>query len=1265
MKLPRSFSCFFYLLGMLLFCVVATTNAQTTFTPQEYSPALWLDGADINADGSISSNSTPIDEWKDKSGNNYHALPPSATQRPVYFDGGVRFDGAGDFLSTVDLDYGANEEFTIVVMVTIDTANWIDGNLDGQGWIVSKNSLTSSAPYGIHVQKNSARIAGVRTGAQMWFYSDPLEKTIFSQTISGEDVLNLKDSNMLRRKTGSSNNNAALGIGSGNNSGFRSFKGTVFEVLVFQYALSRCQLNNLEGYLAHKWNNTARLPDDHYFKNQPFGNCGHQSFTIPENSPNGTVVGSATGINFETNNPTISFQIADNTIAANAFQIDPNTGQISVKDGSLLDYESYGAFSLNISILRNGVLSTPSPLMIRLADVAEPGSPPVHSLLWGVNGELWNPRGRLPDFSYAGYHSGELTLPNPVATINVANLGVIPDDGLDDQPLIQQIIDNNNNAVLFFPAGVYELHRAININKSNIVLKGNSEQATGTVFYVPFSASVYEGGYIPNFSFGHDGNIFSFKGGNSSTNYPIIEPCKRGDKTLTVQNAQQYFSAGELIGVRWTDENLYGSFWEHIHNNQTDGWTTNNPCSWGGADDTKYFTVERVENHLVTLKEPLPLDIDLNWIPTIFKTEHIQEVGIRDIRIEFNSPTAAPHLSEPGYNGIGFFNVKNGWINNVTIVNSDNALQIGKGAVYCTAKDITVTGRKGHHAIYITDSEFNLLEGTIINVDNTNDPWLHGVSLDHGGHGNVVSRTSGNSLIRMDFHKDSPFENLITNTQSEWNHDSSGSPCAGPNAAARNTWWNNYGTSYEPHDGYGNEFGHIQSNVVGDLGMNVRYTEDREWYEHRVNVEPTNLYEGQLNYRINQTPPTIFTPDPIAGNRDNYQERDPSKWKIALDENNNFVYQLTTTDIPYLTDFKLGAYSILNAPGETCIEANVQSFEDMTSNPSGDIALVLNYTDDQNYDYALITNSPANNGIYRLQNGIKQMVAVAPIAVTLDNNKHQMAFRYVSNHYELLYDDTIICTYPVGNINNLGKPGIGTVNDQAAFDDISLTCGGVEPIVSLWLEGAYDANTNLMTTRLLQIDLLPTLHPYTVAPWNYPGTEGQGWTTNDYPSNAVDWVKVSFRNTINKNSEVAATVAVLLNDGKLFFLDERVVNSSMGTAFYVVVEHRNHIGAMSANPVPIIDNKITYDFRSSNSYVLGVGQKEIATGVWALYGGDGDQLSIPAGFDINGQDNTFWNPNNGLFDDYLEWDYNLDGDVNGADKILWMINNGTFSSLER
>lgn len=219
--------------------------------------------------------------------------------------------------------------------------------------------------------------------------------------------------------------------------------------------------------------------------------------------------------------------------------------------------------------------------------------------------------------------------------------------------------------------------------------------------------------------------------------------------------------------------------------------------------------------------------------------------------------------------------------------------------------------------------------------------------------------------------------------------------------------------------------------------------------------------------------------------------------------------------------------------------------------------------------------------------------------------------------------DTMSTTLQQLNLLPTGQPyNIAPWNGPVFKQNNNIVQAEVELDISLWLEGTYDQPSGTMSSQLRQMGLLPSLQPFSGPPWNYPRTEGQGWSTNDYPPNSVDWVKVSFRTGIAKSTEVAATAAVLLSDGSLYFPTSRVINSYLGNAFYVVVEHRNHIGAMSTVPVTLVNNTLTYDFRTQNSYVLGVGQKELTTGVWRLFGGDGEQLSVSGGSDINGQYNV-------------------------------------------
>jgi len=220
--------------------------------------------------------------------------------------------------------------------------------------------------------------------------------------------------------------------------------------------------------------------------------------------------------------------------------------------------------------------------------------------------------------------------------------------------------------------------------------------------------------------------------------------------------------------------------------------------------------------------------------------------------------------------------------------------------------------------------------------------------------------------------------------------------------------------------------------------------------------------------------------------------------------------------------------------------------------------------------------------------------------------------------------------------------------------------------VRLWLEGAYDAVSGLMGTALLQKGLLPMGQPYNQLPWNHLGFEGAGWSVTDYPPGAVDWVLVSFRTTTDASSEVAKTAGVLLQDGTIYFPNKEALSSNAGIAFYIVVEHRNHMAAMSKSLVNVVIGELMYDFTVANSYDSGgSGQNELTPGVWALYAGDGDQLSDVTGYDINGSDYALWQTVNGNFNVYLQSDFSLDGDINGLDRVFWSGNNGTFSAVKK
>jgi hypothetical protein len=81
----------------------------------------------------------------------------------------------------------------------------------------------------------------------------------------------------------------------------------------------------------------------------------------------------------------------------------------------------------------------------------------------------------------------------------------------------------------------------------------------------------------------------------------------------------------------------------------------------------------------------------------------------------------------------------------------------------------------------------------------------------------------------------------------------------------------------------------------------------------------------------------------------------------------------------------------------------------------------------------------------------------------------------------------------------------------------------------------------------------------------------------------------------------------------------------------------------------------TYDFTDNQNKAYNVsnaGQKEIGSGIWVMFTGDGDRNGI-----IGNNDKILvWDIQTGT-KGYLESDYNLDAEVNNPDKNEYWLNN--------
>jgi hypothetical protein len=213
--------------------------------------------------------------------------------------------------------------------------------------------------------------------------------------------------------------------------------------------------------------------------------------------------------------------------------------------------------------------------------------------------------------------------------------------------------------------------------------------------------------------------------------------------------------------------------------------------------------------------------------------------------------------------------------------------------------------------------------------------------------------------------------------------------------------------------------------------------------------------------------------------------------------------------------------------------------------------------------------------------------------------------------------------------------------------------------VNAFLEGPF--NGIEMLTHLNDANYIPLNQPYNTDPWFYTGIESLAAIPNN---EVIDWVLVEIRDAANAGWAFPATAieqqaALLLSTGEIVGLDgvsplqfTQVIAQNM----FVVIYHRNHLSVMSADPVPQVAGVYTYDFTdaANKAYSDGApGQKEIAAGIWGMYGGDGSGAGNITNYDYL----NVWKPVAGT-KGYDKADYNMDGQVENKDKNdVWLGNN--------
>ncbi|MDP7308299.1 MAG: glycosyl hydrolase family 28-related protein, partial [Roseibacillus sp.] len=326
------------------------------------------------------------------------------------------------------------------------------------------------------------------------------------------------------------------------------------------------------------------------------------------------------------------------------------------------------------------------------------------SELWGRTGEVWKPGGRLPDFSFAGYHFGEDPLPEIEPVTNVLHFGAKGDGRTDCTKAFIKAIEATREGTILIPAGRYLISDIIWIEKSNIVLRG--EGPGKTVIHVteelenvrPNMGATTSGRPTSNYSW--SGGFLWIRGNlRQQPITAITSETRRGAKTLTLQKSAN-LKEGQRVTVTLRDDEQK-TLLNHLYSGDPGGTKKiARPVTPGMVS-----RIASVRGQEITLERSLRFDVRKSWTP-ILKTfdPTVCEVGIENLTISFPVKPYRGHFTERGMNGIAMNDVADCWVRNVEITNGDSGIYLS--GMFCTIDGLTLSssrqpkgGTTGHHGV--------------------------------------------------------------------------------------------------------------------------------------------------------------------------------------------------------------------------------------------------------------------------------------------------------------------------------------------------------------------------------------------------------------------------------------------------------------------------------------------------------------------------------------------------------------------------------------
>src|SRR6266851_798919 len=288
---------------------------------------------------------------------------------------------------------------------------------------------------------------------------------------------------------------------------------------------------------------------------------------------------------------------------------------------------------------------------------------------------------RIVDFSYAGYMGGGIALPSFPVKETVAP------SGEDDSAAIQAAIDqvssrplvNGVRGTVLLSAGHFQCKTTLKITASGVVLRGSGSGEAETVNEMTGD---------PHLAFSVAGESKITPTGAAVTVADAYVPA--GSMTFSVRDASG-FKAGDRIQI------IRPVTPEWLHLMGMDTLVRNGKKqTWVSGNFKTERTIVAINGKKLRFDVPLTDSYDAKYLApdgaTVVKIEHtgqITQVGVENFRLV--APARKGTLNDKHFNGLRMTGVEDSWVRNLRILDTTEAVGIGKNSRRVTVERVDVT----------------------------------------------------------------------------------------------------------------------------------------------------------------------------------------------------------------------------------------------------------------------------------------------------------------------------------------------------------------------------------------------------------------------------------------------------------------------------------------------------------------------------------------------------------------------------------------------